>query len=55
MDHSFISIVAMAGWLILALSSFAAYRLSWKKGLLMALIWASIFLAVVAFISAVRA
>lgn len=54
MDYPWVSIIAMTGWLVLAVGALAAYRLSWKKGVMMALVWASIFAGVTAFISAVR-
>ncbi|HSG33105.1 MAG TPA: hypothetical protein VLA37_01115 [Sphingomonadaceae bacterium] len=53
MSGDWISIVALLGWLVLAGSALAAYRLSWKKGILMALIWAAIFAGVTGFISLV--
>lgn len=40
-----VSIVALAGWLILALSAYRSFRLSGRKTLTYILIWASIFLA----------
>ena len=51
--YDLVSIVALSGWLILALSALAAYRLSWKKGLVMALVWAAIFFGVAAFFTVV--
>ncbi len=38
-----IQLIYLFGWLILAGGALAAYRLSWKKGLVLALVWASIF------------
>ena len=49
-----IQIVMLLGWLVLAGSALAGYRLSWKKGLVLALIWASIFAAVFLVFSLVR-
>ena len=46
-----VQIVALLGWLILCGSALAARRLSWKKGLSMALVWVAIFLGVALFIS----
>jgi len=54
MGGDLVSLVALSGWLILAASALAAYHLSWKRGILMALIWASIFLGVTGFIAAIR-
>jgi uncharacterized membrane protein YdjX (TVP38/TMEM64 family) len=39
--------------LILPLSALAAYKLSWKRGLLYALIWGSIFVGLALLIGAV--
>jgi hypothetical protein len=41
-----VSIVALAGWLILALSAYRSHRMSGRKTLTYVLAWASIFLAV---------
>jgi len=49
-----IQIVMLLGWLVLAGGALAGYRLSWKKGLVLALIWASIFAAVFLVFSLVR-
>lgn len=38
-----IQIIYLLGWLILAGSAIAAYRLSWKRSILYLLIWGSIF------------
>ncbi len=54
MSDSWLQIILLSGWLFLAASAFASYRLSWRKGVLYALIWASIFAGVAFFISAVR-
>lgn len=40
-----ISVVALLGWLVLAGSAFASFRLSWGKTLQLVLVWAAIFLA----------
>jgi hypothetical protein len=39
--------------LVLPLSALAGYKLSWKKGLVMALVWASIFLGLTLLFGAV--
>ena len=41
-----VQIVALLGWLILAGSAFASYRLGWKESVRMGLVWAGIFVAV---------
>jgi hypothetical protein len=45
MNPEILSIVALSGWLILAMSGFRSYRVSGRKTLLYILIWATIFLA----------
>ncbi|MFV0643381.1 MAG: hypothetical protein ACK5NN_02600 [Sphingomonadaceae bacterium] len=42
-EFSLIHLITLTGWLILACSSLASYQLSWKSGIRMALIWATIF------------
>ena len=42
-EVSIISIVAMLGWLILAGSAMASFRLGWSKIAQMALLWLAIF------------
>ncbi|WP_169829109.1 hypothetical protein [Tsuneonella mangrovi] len=43
---NWVQIVALFGWLILAASGFASYRLGWRESIRMALLWAGIFVAV---------
>ena len=38
-------LIALLGWLILAGSALAAYRLDWRRGVKLGLIWAAIFAA----------
>lgn len=45
-DMATLQIVALLGWLILAGSALASYKLSWRKALRMGLIWAAIFVGV---------
>ena len=42
-EGAIISIVAMLGWLILAGSALASYRLGWSKIAQLALVWLAIF------------
>ena len=42
-EGAIISIVALLGWLILAGSAMASYRLGWSKMLQLALVWLAIF------------
>lgn len=42
-EGSIISIVALLGWLILAGSAIASFRLGWGKIVQLALVWLAIF------------
>ncbi|WP_298333584.1 hypothetical protein [uncultured Erythrobacter sp.] len=42
-DGMIISIVAMLGWLILAASALASFKLGWGKMAQLALVWLAIF------------
>jgi hypothetical protein len=42
-EGALISIVALVGWLILAGSAMASYRLGWSKIVQLALVWLAIF------------
>lgn len=42
-EASILSIVVMIGWLILAGSALASFRLGWSKMLKLALVWLAIF------------
>ena len=46
MSYQLVSIIALAGWLILALSAYRSHRMSGPKTLTYVLVWASIFLVV---------
>lgn len=39
-----LSLVSLAGWLLLVAAGFAAYRVSAAKAVRMALVWAAVFL-----------
>lgn len=41
-----VQIVALLGWLVIVGSALASHRLSWSKGVRLALSWAAIFLGV---------
>lgn len=45
-EYNWVHLVALGGWLILAASAFASYRMNWSQTVRFALIWAGIFLAV---------
>ena len=53
-DLDMLSITAMCGWLALMVMSFASYRLSWKRTVTIALVWAAIFAGLTAAISLAR-
>ena len=46
---SWVSIVALLGWLILALGAYRSHRIGAKKTVVLALIWGSLFLGVAFF------
>lgn len=50
--YPWVSIVAVAGWLVLALGSYRAHRVGARKTVVMALAWGAIFLAVAAVFAA---
>jgi hypothetical protein len=41
-----VSIIALASWLVLALSAYRSHQISGRKTLMYVLVWSSIFLAV---------
>jgi hypothetical protein len=45
-QYGAVQLIALIGWLVLAGSAFASYRLSWKENVRLALTWAGIFVAV---------
>jgi hypothetical protein len=49
-----VQLIALLGWLILAGSALASFRLGWKDGLRMALIWGVIFVSVYLLFSIIR-
>ncbi len=53
-DIQIVQIISLVGFLILAGSALASFRLSWSKALRMALIWGSIFCAVALFFSIIE-
>jgi len=50
-----VQIISLLGFLVLAGSALIGQRLSWKKGFVMLLTWAGIFVMVFLFISLVTA
>ena len=49
-----VQIISLVGFLILAGSALASFRLSWSKALRLALIWGVIFCAVALFFSIIE-
>ena len=45
-EGALVSLVALLGWLVLVAGAFRAHRIGARKAIVLALIWASIFLAV---------
>ena len=45
-EYGWVSIVALVGWLVLAGFALRGHRIGWRKGLVMAFVWGSIFLAI---------
>ena len=43
-DVAIVSLISLLGWLVLAGSAFASYRLNWGKTVQLALMWLAIFL-----------
>jgi len=50
---AWVSLIAMTGWLVLAIGAFRAQRIGAGKTIVMALAWGAIFLLVTAIVSAV--
>jgi hypothetical protein len=53
MAPTWVSVVALLGWLVLSASALRARQLNARKAVVYALIWAAIFLAVAAVFGAV--
>jgi len=53
MSAQWVSIVALLGWLILALSAYRAHRVDARKSVVLVLAWGAIFLGVAAVFSIV--
>ena len=52
--NSWVSLIALSGWLVLALSSYRAHRIGASKTLVMATAWLAIFLLVTGIVIMVR-
>ncbi|MBO6608322.1 hypothetical protein [Altererythrobacter sp.] len=53
-EYEVVRIVSLLGFLVLAGSALASFRLSWSKALRMTLIWGAIFCAVALFFSIIE-
>lgn len=51
-DYGWVSLIALTGWLILALGSYRAHRIGAGKTLVMVMAWLAIFLLVVGIFAA---
>ncbi len=49
-----VQLISLLGFLVLAVGALAGQRLQWKKGLVMALTWAGLFVLVFLFVDLVR-
>ena len=47
--YAWVSLIALTGWLVLALSGYRAYRVGARKTLLMVTAWVGLFLLVTGF------
>ncbi len=45
-EFDVVQIISLLGFLILAVTALASHKLEWKRGIVMMLIWATIFAAV---------
>ena len=54
-QYGWVSLVALSGWLVLALSSWRAHRVGAGKTVVTMLAWIAIFLLVAGFFAAIRA
>ena len=55
MNVELVSIIALAGWLILALSAYRSYETSCRRTLTYVFVWGSIFIAVALVFAAIGA
>ena len=53
-EYQIVQIISLVGFLVLAGSALASFKLSWSKALRMMLIWGSIFCAVALFFSIIE-
>ena len=53
-EYEIVRIISLVGFLVLAGSALASFKLSWSKALRMVLIWCAIFCAVALFFSIIE-
>lgn len=51
--YTWVSLIALMGWLVLAAGSYRAHRIGAKKTVVMALAWGAIFLLITGFFAAI--
>ena len=54
MEFEIVQLIALIGWLILAASAFASFRLNWKTSLRNILIWAVIITGLTLLVTMIR-
>ena len=52
-EYGWVSLIALVGWMVLALSAYRAHRVSAGKTVVLALTWGAFFLLVTAIFAAV--
>ena len=52
-EYGWVSLIALLGWMVLALSAYRAHRISVRKTVVLALTWGAVFLLVTAVFAAV--
>ena len=52
-EYAWVSVIAMVGWLVLAIGSYRSHRVGARKTLTMALAWGAVFLLAAAIFAAV--
>jgi hypothetical protein len=53
-EYAWISLIALTGWLVLALGSYRAHRIGARKSIVMGLAWIAIFLLATGIFAAIE-
>ena len=53
-EYAWVSLIALIGWLVLALGSYRAHRIGVRKSVVMGLAWIAIFLLVAGIFAAIE-